>query len=93
LDIVAFPVALTWTELPLQTIVFNNCVLSLVGLSGYRVNYGTIGSSSKIFEGSGSPEGSVTANIGSIYINRGGGSGTTLYIKESGTDSLGWVGK
>ena len=33
------------------------------------------------------------APIGSIYTRKDGGAGTTLYIKESGTDSNGWVAK
>lgn len=43
--------------------------------------------------GAGSPNGVVTAPIGSLYSNTSGGSGTTLYVKESGSGSSGWVGK
>lgn len=39
------------------------------------------------------PEGNVTAGIGSVYLNTNGGAGTTIYIKESGTGNTGWVGK
>lgn len=41
--------------------------------------------------GSGSPEGSVTAVVGSLYTRTDGGSGTTLYVKESGASNTGWV--
>ena len=41
--------------------------------------------------GSGSPEGSITASIGSVYRRSNGGTATTLYIKESGTGNTGWV--
>jgi hypothetical protein len=41
--------------------------------------------------GSGAP--THSASPGSLYTNTAGGSGTTLYVKESGTDSNGWVGK
>ncbi|MDB4559154.1 hypothetical protein N9000_00650 [bacterium] len=41
--------------------------------------------------GSGAP--THSASPGSLYTNTGGGSGTTLYVKESGTDGNGWVGK
>ena len=41
--------------------------------------------------GTGSPEGAVTANVGSIYMRRDGGAGTTFYVKESGTGNTGWV--
>ena len=43
--------------------------------------------------GSGSPEGSVTASVGSLYTNTSGGSNTTLWVKESGTGNTGWVSK
>jgi hypothetical protein len=43
--------------------------------------------------GSGSPESVVTAPVGSIYTRTDGGAGTTLYVKESGTGSTGWVAK
>lgn len=43
--------------------------------------------------GSGSPEGSVTANVGSLYSRSDGGSGSTLYVKESGTGNTGWAAK
>jgi anti-anti-sigma regulatory factor len=45
----------------------------------------------QIIKGAGSPEGSITAPIGSIFQSTGGGSGTTLYIKESGAGNTGWV--
>ena len=41
--------------------------------------------------GSGSPEGAVTAPVGSIYLRSNGGAGTTLYVKESGSSNTGWV--
>lgn len=41
--------------------------------------------------GAGTPEGAVTAPIGSLYTRTDGGAGTTLYIKESGTGNTGWA--
>lgn len=41
--------------------------------------------------GSGSPEGVVTANIGSTFRRTNGGASTTFYVKESGTGNTGWV--
>ena len=41
--------------------------------------------------GTGSPESSVTADVGTIYHRTDGGTGTSLYIKESGTGNTGWV--
>lgn len=43
--------------------------------------------------GAGSPEGVVTAPVGSLYTRTDGGAGTTLYVKESGTGNTGWVAK
>lgn len=43
--------------------------------------------------GTGSPEGVVTAPVGSLYTRTDGGAGTTLYVKESGTGNTGWVAK
>lgn len=45
------------------------------------------------FFGAGSPESVVTAGVGAVYNRTDGGAGTTLYIKESGTGSTGWVAK
>ena len=41
----------------------------------------------------GSPEGVVTAAVGSLYLRSNGGANTTLYVKESGTGNTGWVAK
>ena len=43
--------------------------------------------------GTGSPEGVVSAPIGSMYTRSDGGAGSTLYIKESGADKTGWIAK
>lgn len=43
--------------------------------------------------GTGTPEGAVTAPIGSLYTRIDGGASTTLYIKESGTGNTGWIAK
>lgn len=49
------------------------------------------GESVKIFQGIGTPEGSIAAGIGSIYMRTDGSTGTSSYIKESGTGNTGWV--
>jgi hypothetical protein len=41
-------------------------------------------------QGAGTPEGSVTADIGALYSRNNGGPGTTLYVKESGGGNTGW---
>jgi hypothetical protein len=70
-----------------------------LGISGKRFNQGFIkdvrpGDGAALWTtGSGSPESSVTAAIGSMYTRTDGGAGTTLYVKESGTGNTGWVAK
>lgn len=48
---------------------------------------------SLLSSGVGSPEGVVTAIVGSMYTDTTGGVGTTLYIKETGSSSTGWSAK
>lgn len=48
---------------------------------------------SEMYSGSGSPEGSKTAPVGSIYLRTDGGAGTSFYVKESGSGNTGWVAK
>jgi hypothetical protein len=47
----------------------------------------------KFVVGAGTPEGSVTAGVGSVYQRTNGGANTSLYVKESGTGNTGWVAK
>jgi len=46
-----------------------------------------------LFAGTGSPEGVITAAVGSLYVNKSGGASTTLYVKTSGTGNTGWTAK
>lgn len=60
----------------------------------YADEYYTGSSSSpKWSSGSGSPDGVVTAVIGSLYSRIDGGTGTALYFKESGAGNTGWIAK
>ena len=47
----------------------------------------------KFYTGTGTPNGVVVATPGSVYLNIGGGAGTTLWVKETGSSNTGWVGK
>jgi hypothetical protein len=47
----------------------------------------------QILTGSGTPEGSIVAVVGSLYLRTNGGANTTLYVKESGTGNTGWIAK
>lgn len=51
------------------------------------------GTQAQLKVGAGSPEGSVSATVGSLYTRTDGGANTTLYIKESGSGNTGWVAK
>ena len=49
---------------------------------------------SRVLRGAGSPEGAVVAKVGALYARTDGGTGTTLYVKETGDNTdTGWVAK
>ena len=70
-----------------------------VGTSSYRLAnvYGTNfrpGAGTATWtSGTGTPEGAVTATVGSLFTRTDGGASTTLYVKESGTGNTGWIAK
>jgi hypothetical protein len=47
----------------------------------------------QILSGSGTPEGAVTAPVGSLFLRTDGSTSTTLYVKTSGTGNTGWTAK
>lgn len=47
----------------------------------------------KWLTGTGAPNGVVTAEVGSLYTRTDGGVNTTLYVKETGSTSVGWTAK
>lgn len=51
------------------------------------------GTAATLSAGTGSPAGVVTAAVGSIWLRTDGGANTTLYVKESGAGTSGWVAK
>lgn len=69
------------------TVSTQNLVVATAG-KGIRLPGGITWTS-----GSGSPEGVVTAPVGSLYSRSDGGLLTSLYVKESGSGNTGWVGK
>lgn len=50
-----------------------------------------VGSSIHLSQGAGSPEGSVSAPVGSVYLRADGSAGATVYVKESGAGNTGWT--
>lgn len=47
----------------------------------------------QLHTGTGSPESSVAAPVGSLFLRTDGGANTTLYVKESGVGNTGWAAK
>ena len=52
-----------------------------------------IGNDIEILAGEDTPEGAITANVGSLFLRTNGGASTTFYVKESGTGTTGWAAK
>lgn len=61
-------------------------------MSAISVAFG-VENSAGLYSGASTPEGNVTAVVGSMYTRTDGGANTTLYIKETGTGNTGWVAK
>lgn len=53
----------------------------------------TLGTGTKVTAGAGSPQGTLAGNPGDIFLNTAGGPESTLYVKETGIASIGWVAK
>lgn len=54
----------------------------------------TLGIGINVSAGTGSPAGVVSGKPGDLYLNLSGGAGTTLYVKESGSNTTsGWTAK
>jgi len=60
---------------------------SVAATNGYKI--GTLSWTA----GTGSPEGVVSAPVGSLYSRTDGGPGLTLYVKQSGNGNTGWAAK
>lgn len=45
----------------------------------------------RVYSGVGTPEASVAAGVGSLYMRTDGGSDTSVYRKESGSADTGWI--
>jgi hypothetical protein len=62
------------------------------GVAATNVNQVTLGTGTLISAGTGVPNGVVSGNPGDLYMNLTGGSGATLWIKESGAGTnTGWT--
>lgn len=54
-------------------------------------NISSDGESVKVYQGVGTPEASVAAGVGSLYMRTDGGADTSVYRKETGSGNTGWV--
>lgn len=73
--------------------VYANAGNFVVGTSGKGIDFSATSAGIIWRTGVGSPEGVVTAAVGSLYTRSDGGVGTTLYVKQSGTGNTGWAAK
>jgi hypothetical protein len=64
-----------------------------VSAPAFYAGSGTMAVTPRWTSGAGSPESVLAAPIGSLYSRTDGGTSTTLYVKQSGTGSVGWVAK
>lgn len=65
----------------------------VIGTSGKGIDFSATAAGIIWRTGVGSPEGVVTAAVGSLYTRSDGGVNTTLYVKQSGTGNTGWAAK
>jgi hypothetical protein len=81
-----------YQELTLETLKTTEGVKNLCRMINELYNnMGGDGQNVRILNGYGSPEGVVTASVGSLYLRKDGTTDTTLYRKETGTGGTGWV--
>lgn len=67
--------------------------LRITTLFTQQIDIGNSSTGCKVITGAGTPEGNVTATVGSLYLNTSGGTSTTLYVKTSGIGNTGWTAK
>lgn len=70
------------SEMDLGANALGTGILGLVNTAG--------GGKATVRTGTGSPEGVVTATVGSLFSRQDGGAGTSLYVKQTGSGNTGW---
>lgn len=73
--------------------LFDLLASSFVPGNWYATNFRPGGGTVTWTSGAGTPEGAVTAVVGSLYTRTDGGVNTTLYVKQTGTGNTGWAAK
>jgi hypothetical protein len=78
---------------PNADVTYNLGSASLRYTNVYASNFRPGAGTATWTSGTGTPEGAVTAAVGSMFTRTDGGASTTLYVKESGAGNTGWVAK
>jgi hypothetical protein len=78
---------------PNADVTYNLGSASLRYTNVYASNFRPGAGTATWTSGAGTPEGAVTAAVGSMFTRTDGGASTTLYIKESGAGNTGWIAK
>lgn len=50
-----------------------------------------LNSATQVRTGTGTPEAAITAPVGSVFLRTDGSTGTTFYVKETGSGNTGWT--
>jgi len=78
---------------PNADVTYNLGSASLRYTNVYASNFRPGAGTATWTSGTGTPEGAVTAAVGSMFTRTDGGASTTLYVKESGAGNTGWIAK
>lgn len=73
-----------------NAVVINRATMAATFAAGVTITGTLTLGTPTIRSGSGTPEGVVTAPVGSLFLRTNGGASTTLYVKETGTGNTGW---
>jgi hypothetical protein len=85
-----------WIEFQVRPHRFNGVAWSntatYTAVDDEAASSSTASSGPRIYTGTGSPEGVVTAVVGSIYVQQVSSTATQTWVKATGTGNTGWVG-
>ena len=73
--------------------IYRNTGRIIAGLSGASAGIDLSLNGPRVLHGTGDPNGTYAAPVGSTFHRTDGGAGTSFYVKESGTGNTGWVAK
>lgn len=73
--------------------IFKEWLIAYLGPEIQVTQSQVVNATTAVYVGAGTPEGSVAAGIGAVFLRTDGGPGTTLYMKESGVGTTGWIAR